>query len=813
MAAPAAWAHSPHDVAKWVAVSPGPEPAWIVTSLVRFDAWMVTRTHDGEVIETRYLLPDTEDVATAALLGPERLFLGTGGLGLWASEDAGDSFRVHLDLPADATVHKIALSPDFAADGIALAAGFVPGEGGAHDGRIWRTTDAGERWELAQALDGLALLDLDFSPDFPEDGRAFALTRDGRVVGSDDGGRSWSQVATLDNELWQVAVGEGARVWAATRDDGLWRSDDDGARFSCVAFEGEAVSTVIDLGGDLVLATLPTEAVWRSEDGGERWTYQHDLIQPAGGGVGNPTDGNHYYDFFEDDTDTIWLASWEGITRSTDRGLTWRAIETYRPEALRGVSVSVRADTGDPVVVLASNGGGMQWVDPRAGLAAPIGFALPRPWPRMVHAAPSWGEATPVFTTLSNGLAGTFDGGRSWSSLALEALGGAEDVYLPLDFDAVPHVLAVGLAQGGAGWALSTDGGHTWRAGQAPLEEEATCNVAAFSDGYAEDGLAWIACGSHGEVFVTDDEGATWSAVGAAGARIEGMAGSPGGEALFLATLDGLRVSQAGGAPERLAFRGEPVWDVVISPGWPADPTVFALAAASGWFRSDDGGQSWIELARPTGDVFQNLAISPNFAEDGAVAAAGFSGAWVSLDRGETWQDIHAVEIVDTRHPYWRLSNGWAMVPDERSVNLEFAQAITPGEVATGSFYGVGLALLGPPGLDAKGSLSVRLDGQGEGTVDLRDFRGDGRPELFSAWDLDEGWHTLEITAEDGTVVFDAVEVQRLPFTLTSFEEEAGGCRGRCQVASGAGSGAWLPPLVLVVWRSRRRARGRSAPG
>lgn len=521
-AAPAAWAHSPHDVAKWVAVSPGPEPAWIVTSLVRFDAWMVTRTRDGDVIETRYLLPDTEDVAAAALLGPERLFLGTGGLGLWASEDAGDSFRVHPDLPADATVHKIALS---------------------------------------------------------------------------------------------------------------------------------------------------------------------------------------------------------------------------------------------------------------------------------------------------NGLAGTFDGGRSWSSLALEALGGAEDVYLPLDFAAVPHVLAVGLAQGGAGWALSTDGGHTWRAGRAPLEEEATCNVAAFSDGYAEDGLAWIACGSHGEVFVTDDEGATWSTVGAAGARIEGMAGSPGGEALFLATLDGLRVSQAGGAPERLAFRGEPVWDVVISPGWPADPTVFALAAASGWFRSDDGGQSWIELARPSGDVFQNLAISPNFAEDGAVAAAGFSGAWVSLDRGETWQDIHAVEIVDTRHPYWRLSDGWAMVPDERSLNLEFAQAITPGEGATGSFYGVGLALLGPPGLDAKGSLSIRLDGQGEGTVDLRDFRGAGRPELFSAWDLDEGWHTPEITAEDGTVVFDAVEVQRLPFTLTSIEEEAGGCRGRCQVASGAGSGAWLPPLVLVVWRSRRRARGRSAPG
>ncbi|MFH1469856.1 MAG: hypothetical protein ABIO70_36065 [Pseudomonadota bacterium] len=816
LGAPAAHAHSPHDIAAWVAVSPGAEPEWIITSLIRFDAWIVARTQDGRAIETRYIMPDSEQIGTAALLGPERLLLGTDGLGLWVSEDAGDTFQVHADLPADATIRKIALSPDFFDDQTALAVGFVPEEDGTPLGQIWRTTDAGRRWALVRALYGLALTDLKLSPDFSADGRAFALTADGQVVRGRDGGLSWGSVRAVPDTCWQVAVGAGQRAWVATDSRGLWRSDDDGVTFTPAAFEGRRITTVIELDGGLVLATLPDEGVWRSEDGGQTWSYQHDLIQPAQSGVGNPTDGNHYYDFFEDDRGTIWLASWEGITRSTDRGLTWRAVETYRPDALHGVSITLRAETGAPTAVIGSNGGGIEWVDPAAREAQPVGLTMPRPWPRVVRAGPAWSEQATILTTLSCGLAGTFDTGQTWASLAAGALDGAEDVDLPLDFATLPHVLAVGMVDGRPGWAFSTDGGHSFRVGSQQLGAQATpCTVAAFSSDYAQDGLAWIACGGTGVVYVTADEGDSWDIVGATGAIMEAMAPAPGGEPLFLATMDGLYSSRGGGAPTPLAFLDEPVWDVVISPDWAHDPAVFALTARSGWFRSDDGGVTWISLPRPTEGVAQHLAISPDFAEDGAVAATSFEGAWMSYDRGEHWQDAHAVEVVDIHHPYWTLSEDWENLVDDDAVSHAYVRAQAAGATATGTFKGVGLALLGRSAATEPGRLAVRLDGEEVGTVDLGAPPEGAHPALWSAWDLTDDWHTVELKVLEGQACFSAMEVLRQPFALLDLappsgggdtgegEDEQGGCEGRCQAGAGGGAWAWLLGLVLTFRRRR----------
>lgn len=808
---PGALGHSPHDVAMWVAVSPGPEPTWVVTSLVRFDAWIVARFSDEAELETRYVLPDTEDVTSAVMLAESRLLLGTWGLGLWVSDDVGDSFSVHPDLPPDATVNEVLASPEVLDDGVAVAVGSIPQDDGPELGSVWISADGGDRWEATWQYPNHALLHVDLSPAWSGDGRAFAVTRAGQVVRSHDYGQTWALAASLPDELYQVAVGEGERVWVATRSMGLWRSDNDGASFEQDAFEGQAVTTVAAVGDGVVLATLPAEAVWRSIDDGLSWTLQDDLIQPAGGGVGNPADGNHYFELFEDGTGTIWLASWEGITRSIDDGETWDAIETYRPEALRGVSITVQ-DDGAPAAVLASNGGGMQWVDPAAQEAESIGLTLSRPWPRMVHAQPQWSDDAVLFATLSDGLSGSWSAGDSWSSLAQEDLGGAEDVYLPLDFAELPHVLAVGIVDSEPGWCFSTDSGSTYSCGTVEVPDApCTCNVAAISDGYADDGLAWIACGDFGVVFETDDAGAHWSELGRVGVRAEGMAGTPWGEALFIASLDGLLVSRSGAEPELLAFGGEPVWDVVVSPAWERDPTVFVLAAESGWFRSSDGGASWDPLDAPTLDVCQNLSISPGFEDDGAVAVAGFPGAWMSLDRGETWEDIHAVEVVDTRHPYWLLSEGWDDVEGVGSVNGEFRRSAEVGATAQVRFFGIGVRLLAPPAFDGDGSLSIRFDGEDQGVVHLDELGGLARPEIWSAWELDADYHTLELTVDGGTAAFDAVEIQRLPYTLLISDELGGGCcKGRCQ--SSNRGGAWLFPPALLLLLARRRRRGQPLP-
>src|SRR5690606_30395539 len=86
------------------------------------------------------------------------------------------------------------------------------------------------------------------------------------------------------------------------------------------------------------------------------------------------------------------------------------------------------------------------------------------------------------------------------------------------------------------------------------------------------------------------------------------------------------------------------ITDFAISPGYPADPTLYLSVYNDGLYRSTNGGTSWNLLPQPDTPTSFAVALSPNFVQDNTlfIAENGNSGGGVyrSTNRGNTWTDV-----------------------------------------------------------------------------------------------------------------------------------------------------------------------------
>jgi MYXO-CTERM domain-containing protein len=820
LASTSARAHVPHDPCYWVAVSPGADPAWVVTSLplAGRNSQMLVRTDNQQDVELRWVIDDDEGVPDAAMLSERTLAVGTIGEGLLVSDDVGDSFSNHPDVPANATVQRFAVSPEVLSDGLVLVAGTV-NNGGGEDGAIWRSDDGGDSFEQVALLPGVVAWDLRLSPDFVSDGRAFALGRDGQVFRSTDFGASWLEVGSAPGPVSQIATGAGQRVWVATDRQGLWRSDDDGANFAAIGHDAAPITTLAEFPGDLVMFTYNEQAVWTSWDGGESFALVQDDIEEVS--PGQPASGVHYYELLQDGTGTIWLASWEGLVKSEDDGASWRHVETYLPEAVRDLAMTLDG-AGEPAAMASAFGGGGYLASPGSARAMPMGFDLAEPYFKRVATSHDYGRDRMAAYYLLTHLMVSTDGDETWVRLAEEEMGDFWDLAVAPDYSARPTIMAAGNIDVGGGWCVSQDDGARWDC-HAPAVPAFFCSAIHISDGFDEDGLAWAACGENGEVWVTEDHGTSWSQLFDLDAPVWGLAGAPGGEALFIATHGGLFRSRAGGAPELVGFGGESVWDVAVSPAWDDSAELFVVVPRQGWYHSSDGGESFDALAAPTRDPAMTIGLSPDFGADRTLAVGGFDGTWFSDDAGASWEYAHALELLTSNSPLWRYDGAWIHTPDDAAINGNRQVAAAAGASAELSFRGVGVELIASTGADG-GVLAVSLDGEDLGTVDLAGEEA-SRVRVWSAEDLADTWHSLELTLLSGTGNVDGALVWRLDYTESDgpgpgdtgphdSEPETGdsGDTGedtpgrRCACGTGAAGGGlalgWL--ALALAWRRRR---------
>lgn len=166
----------------------------------------------------------------------------------------------------------------------------------------------------------------------------------------------------------------------------------------------------------------------------------------------------------------------------------------------------------------------------------------------------------------------------------------------------------------------SIDGGETWVKSSEGIPENKDVDVyeIVFSPAFAQDRTVFASINKQrialreapGAIFRSTDRGQTWHELQ--------MSGFP---------LRGTRSMQ-----DLVSFS--------LSPAFANDGVVFAVASATGVFRSTDRGVNWQQVLEENAS---EVAVAPSYAREHMVAVAtANSGMLVSTDGGATWSPAHA---------------------------------------------------------------------------------------------------------------------------------------------------------------------------
>jgi photosystem II stability/assembly factor-like uncharacterized protein len=512
--------------------------------------------------------------------------------------------------PYGGVARVLALSPNFANDGLALTGGWKTGRMGRAGGYgIVRTTDRGATWEpvfAASPWSQLAVMDLAISPGFDADASAYAATETG-LLRSGNRGVAWEQLH-----------------------GGLPESGNDPATDDIVRV---LLSPDFTLDGTL-LALQSSGALFLSSDRGATWSRPPVALLAAAAFSRN----------FQTDEMLFAVTTDGGLIHSTDRGATWNSLQQ-----LATGPVADMLQTADGALLLATGDGVARLVPADIGYA--IDLVSPN-IPGLVHRLSLAGDH--IYAAADQGLFITVTDGRRWDRYAdtpampirsvaacpdwgrchallagtdRGVLGTADDNLAPWRWLAGPYRVAAAsvvaspmypsdrtlFAGTSDGLFRSTDGGGSWQvvAMGEPPDHDAVFSQVRVSTSYAADGAVFAThedrVTGQGSLYQSTDHGATWS------------------------------VQFAPFAPDvHMAL--------AVSPAYRADRTIL-VAQGDVLHKTTDGGTTWQDrLIAPTGSYFSTLEleISSAFAADRTLFASGYGGVRCSTDGGDTWSSTGA---------------------------------------------------------------------------------------------------------------------------------------------------------------------------
>jgi hypothetical protein len=574
-----------------------------------------------------------------------------------------------------------------------------------------------------------------------------------------------------------------------------------GGRLALAPGESEAFGLELDtewvgaVGAfDGVLLAAGEFDLWRSTDGGASFQSATRGLDPAISGRGSPPSGGHYYSLVEDGAGLLYLAAWEGLYASEDRGATWAPLPVVEPLWHHRVQI-VDADGAPRVVMPSYGGGGLSWID-LAGEREVLSAAALGCCQRQGMVSEEYLTDGEAWISEGGNLWGTTDGGISWVDYTLDGpLDYVENIAV--EAAGAPAVLIGGEFEKSLDLAWTDDGGATWeRPGLARTLDARYVLDVAFSPDFREDGRMYVT--TEGPWLLRSDGGAPFEAVWGGDDQVEPIRlFFEDAETIWASTYDGLYLGGPDGDFAPAAFEGRLVTALAI------DGEERWAALVDELWRSTDGGATWAQAPESPPGPIHDLALSPTFSEDGLIAAAGWDGVWISRDAGASWLLASNHHTLDITHEYWTLDDSWQVVGDVEGAYLRTTMSAT-AEGASGEvvFRGDEIALRALCGRD-QGAVEVSLDGGEYEEVSLRDGEGVGR-----AWcaATEPGWHTLSVRAARLPVKLDGIEVRSseglaLPITCPQIEEEGeagGGCR--------EGGASWLLLPLLLAARPRRRA-------
>ena len=431
---------------------------------------------------------------------------------------------------------------------------------------------------------------------------------------------------------------------------------------------------------EMMYVTDAWAGVFISTNGGQTW---HPSNQGINTRTGESGDAIPVFCLTIDphDHDTIWIGTQNvrGIFKSTDRGQTWvekdNGIVEREGITFRGFTVDPRSsdivyaaaeissfawssqeqqgrefDKTKGVVYKTVNGGENWtavwrgnnlaryiWIDPRDPKVLYISTGIfDREAANSDHNANKPG---------GEGILKSIDGGQTWQS----ANNGLSNLYVGTLFmhPTNPDILLAGTGNNaypdGGGVYLTTNGGTLW---QQVLANE---NINAVEFAFSNPNIAYA--GSAGAVYRSENSGQLWQKVSVGE---EGW-GSPGVRAGFPIDFQvdpgnpnrvfannyggGNFLSVDGGRTWKIASNGYTGAQVREIAADPTDPRTVYAAARSGFFKSTNGGNSWIGLNKPPAFNLEWNAVALDQSNPQHVLAANNWDPILlqSSDRGQTW--------------------------------------------------------------------------------------------------------------------------------------------------------------------------------
>jgi photosystem II stability/assembly factor-like uncharacterized protein len=341
------------------------------------------------------------------------------------------------------------------------------------DGSIYRSEDGGGTWSLSfpdpQHPAGL------FNVAFRDSAHGAAVGSSGRVMTTDDAGRTWIQrpndkLDTLYAVAWHdsavVAVGAHGAIVRST-DAGLsWVPVSSGVTddLNDIQLSRDGKGTIVGMNG-LVLRSSDAGASWTRVDIGSNGHLSS--VAQLGG--------------------TTELLVGSTMMASTDAGITWHERAYGRANALSRVAMidpSTAVAVGFDGSIIVTRDAGRSWTMQPSGTEG-------------VLSEVAFSGQTGIAVGITGGILGSTDGGTTWTSASIDAA----DRMLGVRMTDSRTAIAVGL---NGGVYKSVNGGASW-VRQAGGPRDTTLLDLSFADP-----SVGTAVGLDGVILRTTDGGASW---------------------------------------------------------------------------------------------------------------------------------------------------------------------------------------------------------------------------------------------------------------------------------------------------------------
>lgn len=477
---------------------------------------------------------------------------------------------------------------------------------------VYESQDGGDSWQYISGpeLFGVSIFAMAYTND--EEGALLVGTDDGRILARSRGTTAWRPLMTLPGIGTITIIApepqEGHTIYAGTS-NGTWLISENGAnpgwRSRGRLPEIYSISSIAVIAGHADHVFLNAESIggnvtWRSMDAGETWqrtadnTFTREQL----------TLYTH-----ERAPNLIWGAGVGGLFTSRDQGLSWVydselgaplaaidkivvGVEDHPAYAIVGGAIFVNRS-----LLGTSTNGQNDW-QRGAGLPAlAVNDVVVEPDDtQRAYAAVFLTNQWPIFMTE--------DGGKNWrKTIAPTTID--EGFFTFMRTLEIGHSEQGSMVYGGSnqcGLVASRDHGETWAAfghEDCVFGDTEPQNILDIAADPHTVGKLYVAA-DRNRIYTTVDEGETWS------------------------------VSQIAlsGAITSLAV------DSVIA------NRLYALAGSNGFWRSDDGGVTWISYSQGLAEKeLVDFVVLP--AQAGTIIVASYDGEiWRTADAGNTWRSI-----------------------------------------------------------------------------------------------------------------------------------------------------------------------------